>query len=173
MPGMESKRCTACGEVKGLGEFYKHKGAPDGLHYQCKQCAYERNLLWRKANPEKVAASDRRWREANPEKEAEYQLLWREANPEKRAEQKRKRRASKLNAPGGGFTNAQFNELCTQAGGRCLACGEIHPLTADHIVPLSKGGRDAIDNIQPLCRTCNSSKGTKATDYRHAIIDHR
>lgn len=46
----------------------------------------------------------------------------------------------------------------------CVNCGNMEPfikLTEDHIVPLSKGGDNFISNIQPLCRSCNSSKGNK------------
>lgn len=36
------------------------------------------------------------------------------------------------------------------------------------MVPLVLGGTDYIDNIQPLCKSDNSSKGTKIMDYRPA-----
>ena len=44
-------------------------------------------------------------------------------------------------------------------GYRCLRCGAVHDLTLDHIYPVSLGGTDAEDNLQTLCRSCNSSKG--------------
>lgn len=43
----------------------------------------------------------------------------------------------------------------------CVECGSDQNLTLDHIYPWSKGGTDRLDNLQTLCRTCNSSKGAK------------
>jgi 5-methylcytosine-specific restriction endonuclease McrA len=48
----------------------------------------------------------------------------------------------------------------------CLACGTTEDLSVDHVIPLSLGGSKRIENIQPLCRTCNSEKGATVRDYR-------
>lgn len=45
--------------------------------------------------------------------------------------------------------------------GACLICGSCSNLTIDHIIPLSKGGTNELDNLQILCRSCNSKKGAK------------
>lgn len=44
---------------------------------------------------------------------------------------------------------------------RCVRCGSWHDLSVDHIHPESKGGTLAPDNLQTLCRSCNSSKGAR------------
>lgn len=46
-------------------------------------------------------------------------------------------------------------------GAVCRKCGSINDLTIDHIMPLSNGGTNDIKNLQVLCRSCNSKKGTK------------
>lgn len=44
---------------------------------------------------------------------------------------------------------------------RCVLCGKRKSLTKDHIRPVSRGGSDAIKNIQPACRPCNIKKGNR------------
>lgn len=60
---------------------------------------------------------------------------------------------------------AALVECCDGACVRCSAAGEV---VKDHIKPIYQGGSDAIGNLQPLCRTCNSSKGPEAVDYRRS-----
>jgi 5-methylcytosine-specific restriction endonuclease McrA len=64
------------------------------------------------------------------------------------------------------YTGAEFRALCDRYGNRCLCCGATKPLTPDHVVPISCGGSNAIDNIQPLCLECNVRKSAKTIDYR-------
>lgn len=54
--------------------------------------------------------------------------------------------------------------------GQCVRCGATDGnLVKDHIEPIYQGGSDAIENLQPLCLSCNSSKGPEAVDHRHNV----
>ena len=44
--------------------------------------------------------------------------------------------------------------------GGCKVKFQLRNLTVDHIKPLEKGGSDRPSNLQLLCGTCNSMKGT-------------
>lgn len=43
----------------------------------------------------------------------------------------------------------------------CSACATTSDLTGDHRVPVSRGGASTLENIEVLCRRCNSSKGSR------------
>ena len=58
------------------------------------------------------------------------------------------------------------DEIFDLYGEKCLKCGSNKNIQLDHIVPVVKGGSNDISNLQPLCKTCNTSKGTKTEDYR-------
>ncbi len=45
---------------------------------------------------------------------------------------------------------------------QCVVCGRTEDLAIDHIVPRARGGGDEEENLQTLCRFCNTQKGTKS-----------
>jgi 5-methylcytosine-specific restriction endonuclease McrA len=97
---------------------------------------------------------------------SEYQKFKREFDETFRDAERTKylKRFRKLIENGGSHTTSQWKELCVRHNHTCLGCGRKEPeikLTRDHIIPLSKGGNDTIENIQPLCVSCNSSKKDK------------
>ena len=47
------------------------------------------------------------------------------------------------------------NPLCVARG-----CTKVAD-TADHIIPIDQGGTHDLDNLQPLCRSCNSRRGAQ------------
>ena len=54
-----------------------------------------------------------------------------------------------------------FLKLVERDGYFCQNCFSIHNLTIDHITPRTLLGAHTLDNMQLLCRRCNSSKGNK------------
>lgn len=69
----------------------------------------------------------------------------------------------------GVLTIEDWQSVCKRFGYCCLKCGRSEPeivLTIDHVQPLYRGGLNTVDNIQPLCKSCNSGKKTKTMDYR-------
>ncbi len=47
----------------------------------------------------------------------------------------------------------------------CAQCGSRERIHKDHIVPVSKGGSNGLENLQPLCIGCNLSKSDRTADY--------
>jgi len=78
------------------------------------------------------------------------------------------RRVRKLGAKGS-HTIKEWEELKRKFKYKCASCGLKKPLTEDHIIPLSRGGTDYIENIQPLCRSCNAIKYTKVIKFSYKI----
>lgn len=46
-------------------------------------------------------------------------------------------------------------------GFACVTCGTKKQLTVDHIIPISKGGGNDFENLQTMCKSCNSRKGNR------------
>ena len=70
----------------------------------------------------------------------------------------------------GKYTANEWLEIKHKYDNKCLSCGRAEPevkITPDHVIPLSKGGNNTIDNIQPLCWGCNAAKQDRIKDYRN------
>lgn len=73
----------------------------------------------------------------------------------------------------GVFTLSDWLDIKQRYNNSCACCGISEATTKleiDHILPLSKGGVHRKDNIQPLCRSCNSSKGNKYIKYEPSLV---
>lgn len=126
--------------------------------------AYKRQYY--EANAEAIRVKVRRWYAENRERAAAYNREYRKNNPEKLSFHSSQYQDRKRSNGGGGFTLVQWLELCERFGNVCLCCGCSGPLTVDHVIPISLGGPHQLDNVQPLCKPCNSKKHAKAIDYR-------
>lgn len=76
-------------------------------------------------------------------------------------------RIQRIKENGGFHTLGEWELLKKQYGNRCPMCLQLEPkikLTKDHVIPISKGGMNNIENIQPLCVSCNSKKHDKLID---------
>lgn len=59
------------------------------------------------------------------------------------------------------LTIEEWTQILEEADYKCMKCKNSNDLTMDHIKPIIKGGLHTKNNIQVLCRRCNSSKGSK------------
>lgn len=117
-------------------------------------------LAWAADNRESSRAISRRWREANREQQAAIMRAYYAGNREVFARLRHVRRLRE-GADASQVTARDWRRLIARYDGRCAYCGEVAPLTRDHIVPLSRGGRHSIGNLIPACRRCNGSKGAR------------
>lgn len=53
------------------------------------------------------------------------------------------------------------NKLLVSQGQKCAYCEATQGLQWEHIVPLSRGGPDTIDNLVLSCAKCNREKGAR------------
>jgi hypothetical protein len=76
---------------------------------------------------------------------------------------KRTRRRDREESAGGAVTRIQRLLVFKRDKWSCRGCGSTVDLTIDHITPISHGGRTVVDNLQALCRPCNSAKKDKVS----------
>src|SRR5439155_196823 len=75
--------------------------------------------------------------------------------------QSHQRRRARRRGADGMFSSAEWTLLVWLFQGRCAYCWQEKKLTIDHVIPLSRGGSNFIENIVPACQSCNSTKYNK------------
>lgn len=158
------KLCGGCSTEKEFSEFNRRG---EGYQSRCRECQKILRADSYKRNREYERDRNRAWHQENKpwmrEERREQFNAWRRANQHRRVVERHKRRGILKDA--GTFPISEWYELCAKHNNKCLRCGKDE-VTIDHVVPIARGGSNTIDNVQPLCQSCNSSKGTQIIDYR-------
>lgn len=119
----------------------------------------------RRKNPERAREHNRNNYIRHREKRIAGASAYAKAHPEIAAATRHRRRDA------GGFqvSGRDLMRLKSRNRNQCSYCGIQlnvgngrdfpNSLQWDHVIPLSRGGRNSIGNIVPACRSCNIAKG--------------
>jgi 5-methylcytosine-specific restriction endonuclease McrA len=125
--------------------------------------AKERTKLWREQNLERAKATRRERYARQKDKHRAAYKKWAAENPEKA----KASAANSLHRRRARQRDADIREIKRKEMERVFSKGCAFPgctntnLQLDHIIPLFRGGRHAIGNLQALCGSHNASKGAR------------
>lgn len=130
------------------------------------------NKRWAENNKDKIKSISANWYFNNRDAKLEKNKVWTKNNPDKKRAHSRKRRALKNNSISNNYLDS---DILSKYGSDCYLCGSAVDLLAprsigsdgwqnslhlEHVIPLSKGGNDTIENIRPSHALCNLRKGS-------------
>lgn len=153
-------------EINAVNKKYREDNIEAAIAY---------NKEYRKANKDSIRIKSKQYQADNKESlkakaKARYQRNkavcqakqkeYRKAHPEKIRVQTRRRRARKASV-NENFTAAQAARTRELFQHQCFNCGSTANLAIDHNLPLSQGNALTPSNAAVLCKSCNSSKGTR------------
>ncbi len=128
-----------------------------------------RRIAAKVAEPAKYTAANQRYYRENREAVQARIEAWRVQNLERKRGYLRQRRA-RLRGDAGHVTVAEWQGVLAAYHHRCAYCGASGPLEQDHVIPVVRGGRHAIHNVVPACRSCNATKGDRAPLKAVALV---
>lgn len=181
------KKCEPCAKIgkEVNAERYvanKEKRLAQQKKYreQNRDLILERKKIYYRKNKDKVRAGIKNWESRNRDKVIQYSRNWHINNREKsRINSLRiahRRNALKRKTRVEQYTEKQVIDLY---GINCYLCeikidfnaartprkeGWHYGLHIDHVVPISRGGGDVIDNVRPVHAICNLKKANKVNE---------
>lgn len=159
-----TKQCTKCNACKMPYEFYKRKNGKDGLSSVCSECDRKKQAKHRSSDS---------YREFNRKRmKNEYGAAFkkwaqndRKNNPLKYQVMDQNSRAREQGIVGT-ITTQDWMDVLRENRNRCAAClSRDKKLCIDHVIPVYFDGKNTRENIQPLCRSCNSKKWIRTVLY--------
>lgn len=147
----QHKRCVTC----TLDKRKEHFKSPENK---------EKRRLQRKACYKKNGGSEaiKRFYEKNREDIIKKQVQWQKNNSDKIKLSKQKAKCQYRSRKKANisiiYTTQQLKDRFSIFNDCCVYCLKSEFITIDHFIPISKGGADALYNLVPACRSCNSSK---------------
>ena len=155
---------------KKRAEYDKRYRQNNSEEYKAKRRAYY------EANKESLYKKIREYQSKNKDKVAEWKKAYALRNPEIRRQAKRRRRAKEQSVLSESYTT---DEVLALYGTDCFICskpidltaprqcgkpGWRHALHIDHLIPISRGGTDTLDNVRPTHGECNIHKSIKTLE---------
>lgn len=173
------KICNTCNMEKSLIDFYDDSRFSDGKYRNCKSCHHSFTVDWQKSNPIQTSIIDSRSKYKRRENIRIYNIQYRLENREyfkdkwqewylqnyERAKQKSRNRRAMERQVGGTISTEDWLNLVNEFNSCCAYCGKYDKnITQDHIIPISRGGSNTIENILPACWLCNCKKNDKTAE---------
>lgn len=185
---VETKKCTLCLIQKDLVDFpargnrclecrrivirYSNRTLRSDKLYKARELC--RRKEYRKNNAEALNKVSREFYKNNRQKEIDRVLRYfkTESGKKNARNNTRKRREAKAFLDSI-WTPEHETFVYDRYGKKCCKCGSTDRIELDHVYPLSKGYPLNKLNCLPLCKTCNSSKGSKSPIdfYGEFILD--
>lgn len=170
---MELKNCTKCNEfLPATSEYFsKNSSSKCGLYSVCKKCrSIIRKSIYHNDEKERIKQTQKskEWYSKNSDKvkqRANYDT--REYCKEyyiNNKDKDRLRHKKRISIMGKVWRHEskQIKELVIKQNNKCFYCNcDLEKYTIDHVIPVSRGGSNLIENIVICCSYCNLSKGYK------------
>lgn len=143
---------------KQWNAVYNHK--PEIVEYKSQWSKDKRNR-----DIKETLKREKEYRDANKERILKMNQTYRRTPKGKLSGKNCSHRRRALIGDSPSITEKQWNKILMSQDVRCNSCKRKFGLnlqpTMDHIIPLSKGGLHVFENIQALCKGCNSTKSAK------------
>lgn len=161
-------KCKDCNRAYYLANREKIKARVNKHYHENHEAELARRAELRKRPEAKKKKSqlDKSYYLKNKDKIKEYYKEWASKNRDVLravASEFRHKREAWLRNNESTLTKKQIRELFSTHP-FCEYCGSTEKLTLDHIIPVSRGGPNTLENVTIACKSCNSSKNNKTLE---------